>query len=72
VLRRSWALALLGGLIAVNAVFYSFYANTAEHPRFLHVALPPLLVLWAAGLVALARTAARAAPGREPARITPS
>lgn len=71
-LRRSWALALLAGLIAVNAVFYSFYANTAEHPRFLHVALPPLLVLWATGLIAIASAAAKAARGRQPAKMTPS
>ena len=71
-LRRSRALALLGGLIAVNAVFYSFYRNTAEHPRFLHVALPALLVLWAAGAVALASPIARAAPGRQHAKMTPS
>jgi len=72
VLRRSPALPLLGGLIVVNAVFYSFYANTAEHPRFLLVALPALLVLWAAGLVALVSPAARAAPRRRRAGMTPS
>jgi hypothetical protein len=57
-LRTRCSLAVLGSLILVNALFYSFYANTAEHPRFLFVAFPALFVLWAAGaagLVGLAR-----------------
>jgi hypothetical protein len=48
-LRRTWALAVLAAVIAVNAVFYSFYDVTRHHPRFLYVALPALLVLEAAG-----------------------
>jgi hypothetical protein len=53
--RRPWALAILVAFILVNAVFYSFYANTALHPRFLYATLPELFVLWAAGFAVLAR-----------------
>jgi hypothetical protein len=48
--RRPWALALVLIFLLVNPVFYSFYANTAQHPRFLYASLPELFVLWAAGL----------------------
>jgi hypothetical protein len=54
-LRRPWALALVVALLLVNAVFYSFYANTALHPRFLYASLPELFVLWAAGIAVLVR-----------------
>jgi hypothetical protein len=54
-LRRPWALALVVALLLVNAAFYSFYANTALHPRFLYASLPELFVLWAAGIAVLAR-----------------
>jgi hypothetical protein len=67
-LLRPWALALVLAFLLINPVFYSFYANTAQHPRFLYASLPELVVLWAAGvsvLVALARP--RTAPGRTPA-----
>lgn len=37
--------------IVVTAVLYSAYYVTAQHPRFLYVALPPLLALEAAGAV---------------------
>jgi hypothetical protein len=53
-------LALLVAVVAANAVFYSFYSLTWDHPRFLFAALPALLVLGAAGAV-LAVSAARAA-----------
>jgi hypothetical protein len=56
-LRSRYALALLLAWIAVNAVFYSFYRVTWEHPRFLYASLPALLVLWAAGGASLATRA---------------
>jgi hypothetical protein len=49
-LRRPWALALVLAFFLLNPVFYSFYANTALHPRFLYASLPELFVLWAAGI----------------------
>jgi hypothetical protein len=48
--RRPWALALVLTFLLVNPIFYSVYANTAQHPRFLYASLPELFVLWAAGL----------------------
>jgi hypothetical protein len=53
-LRRPWALALVVAFLLINPVFYSFYANTAQHPRFLYASLPELFVLWAAGVGVLA------------------
>ena len=50
---RRFGLMLLGGALA-NAVVYSFFRATFEHPRYLHAALPSLLVLWAAGAAWLA------------------
>ena len=59
-LLRPWALALVLAFLLVNPVFYSFYANTSQHPRFLYASLPELFVLWAAGVyVVLARGRAR-------------
>jgi hypothetical protein len=52
---RPWELALVAAFLLVNPVFYSFFANTPEHPRFLFASLPELFVLWAAGLAVLAR-----------------
>ena len=52
-LRRPWALALVLAFLLLNPVFFSFYANTAEHPRFLYASLPELFVLWAAGIAVL-------------------
>ncbi|MBV8065122.1 MAG: hypothetical protein JOY73_06340 [Actinobacteria bacterium] len=49
-LSRPWTLALVLAYLMVNPVFYSFFANTPEHPRFLYASLPELFVLWAAGL----------------------
>ena len=51
--RRPWALALVLAFLLLNPIFYSFYANTAEHPRFLYASLPELFVLWAAGVAVL-------------------
>jgi hypothetical protein len=53
-LRRPWELALVAAFLLLNPTFYSFYANTADHPRFLYASLPELFVLWAAGLGVLA------------------
>jgi hypothetical protein len=55
--RRPWALALVLGLLLVNPVFYSFYANTADHPRFLYASLPELFTLWAAAVALMLRSA---------------
>ncbi|TMM09334.1 MAG: hypothetical protein E6F98_14805 [Actinobacteria bacterium] len=52
-MRRRWTLALLLAFLLVNPVFYSFFANTAEHPRFLYASLPELFTLWAAGIAVL-------------------
>jgi hypothetical protein len=53
-ISRPWPLALVLAFLLVNPAFYSFYANTAQHPRFLYASLPELFVLWAAGLGVLA------------------
>ncbi|MDE3024139.1 MAG: hypothetical protein KGI93_01070 [Acidobacteriota bacterium] len=58
-LSRPWTLALVLAFLLVNPVFYSFFANTADHPRFLYASLPELLALWAVGLGVLG---ARARP----------
>jgi hypothetical protein len=55
VVRRPWPLALLLAWTLVNPIFYSFYANTPQHPRFLYASLPSLFALIAAGGVALMR-----------------
>jgi hypothetical protein len=44
-----FALGLLSLPIFVNAAFYTTYAHTAQHPRFLYVSLPAVFVLCAAG-----------------------
>jgi hypothetical protein len=54
-LLRPWALALVLALLLINPIFYSFYANTAQHPRFLYASLPELFVLWAAGIEVIRR-----------------
>jgi hypothetical protein len=51
---RPWQLALVLTFLLVNPIFYSFYAETAQHPRFLYASLPELFVLWAAGIAVLA------------------
>lgn len=63
-LARSWALAVLAAWTLLNPVFYSFYANTPDHPRFLFASLPSFLVLWATGLLVLASRATRLLPPR--------
>jgi hypothetical protein len=52
-LRRDRRLALLACWTLANAVFYSPYYFTAQHPRFLFASLPSLFVLTAAGAGAL-------------------
>ena len=50
---RPWALALVLAFLLLNPVFYSFYAVTPQHPRFLYASLPELFVLWAAGVAVI-------------------
>jgi hypothetical protein len=64
--RRPWALALTVAFLIVNAAFYSFYANTALHPRFLYVTLPELFVLCAAGVAVVVERAAVLRPAHSP------
>jgi len=52
--RRPWALAVALAFLLLNPIFYSFYANTSLHPRFLYASLPELFVLWAAGISVIA------------------
>jgi hypothetical protein len=54
-LLRPWQLAFILAFFLVNPIFYSFFANTAEHPRFMSASLPELFVLSAAGLGILLR-----------------
>lgn len=65
---RPWPLALVLAFLLINPVFYSFYANTALHPRFLYASLPELFVLWSAGIAVLLRLVARRATVALPAR----
>jgi hypothetical protein len=58
-LRRPWPLTLVLAFLLINPVLYSFYANTAKHPRFLYASLPFLFVLWAAGVETVRRCVAR-------------
>jgi hypothetical protein len=53
--RRPWPLAVLAAWTMLNPIFYSFYANTPQHPRFLYASLPSFFVLWAAGADAVVR-----------------
>jgi hypothetical protein len=71
---RTWfARALLVLPVLANAAFYTGYAYTADHPRFLYVSLPPILVLWAAGAAKAisflrgARPRSKPTPRRAPA-----
>ena len=67
-LRRPWALALVLAFLLINPVFYSFYANTAQHPRFLYASLPELFVLWAAGIAVLLSLVPQLRPARAATR----
>ena len=64
--RRSWALAAVGAWLLVNPVFYSFYRNLPQHPRFLYASLPALFLLTAAGAAWVVRQGLR---GRLHARL---
>jgi hypothetical protein len=66
--RRGLTLALLLGVTLVNPIFYSFYAWTPGHPRFLFASLPSFFVLWAAGLLAVVERLARRSPTPAPTR----
>jgi hypothetical protein len=48
--HRPRDLLVLGGTVAITALFYSLYYITALHPRFLFVALPALFILAALGI----------------------
>lgn len=61
-LLRPWQLALVLAFLLINPIFYSFYANTAMHPRFLYASLPELFVLWAAGIEVILRAVAARRP----------
>jgi hypothetical protein len=65
-LARPCAAALVVAFLLVNPVFYSFYANTALHPRFLYASLPELFVLCAAGVALIAERAAVLRPAHSP------
>ena len=52
--RRRFELALLGAFVLGNVAVYTFYEPTDVHPRFFFSSLPPLFVLWAAGVVGVA------------------
>src|SRR5581483_7349916 len=56
---RPWQLALMLAFLLINPIFYSFYANTALHPRFLYASMPELFVLWSAGAAVLLRLVLR-------------
>lgn len=67
-LRSWWALGLLCVGILPNAVLYTFYRVTWEHPRFLFASLPAVFVLWVAGAATLVERARRArGPAARPA-----
>lgn len=53
--RSRYVQALLVVPVLVNAAFYSFYRNTALHPRFLFVSLPVVFVLCASGAIGISR-----------------
>jgi hypothetical protein len=52
-LRSWWPRLLLAAWILPNALLYSFYRVTWEHPRFLFASLPAVFVLWVVGLDAV-------------------
>jgi hypothetical protein len=72
--RTRLELGLLVLPVLVNAAFYTTYAYTAQHPRFLYVSLPAVFVLWAAGMGGIATSAVRwlsATPSSETQPATP-
>jgi hypothetical protein len=71
-LRSSWPQFVLGAWILGNAAFYSFYALTPQHPRFLFASLPAVFVLWSLGLATVVELAWRRAGLKRAAAGTPS
>jgi hypothetical protein len=59
-LRSWWSRLVLGAWIVGNAVLYSFYKVTPDHPRFFFASLPALFVLWTLGAFTVLETARRA------------
>jgi hypothetical protein len=57
--RTKLALGLLVLPVLANVAFYTTYAHTAEHPRFLYVSLPAVFVLWTAGVSGVVLAAER-------------
>jgi len=49
-LKGPWETAVVLAFLLINPLFYSFFANTAEHPRFLYASLPEMFTLWAAAV----------------------
>jgi hypothetical protein len=70
-IRRPWALALVLAFLLLNPIFYSFYANTAQHPRFLYASLPELFVLWAGAAALVTDAVVRHLPSRTAVRTSP-
>jgi hypothetical protein len=65
-LRAWWPRLLLAAWIVPNALVYTFYRVTWEHPRFLFASLPAVFVLWVAGVgLALGRATQRASRPEE-------
>jgi hypothetical protein len=58
-LRNAWTRLLFAAWIVPNALFYSFFRATVEHPRYLFMSLPAVLVLWSAGLALIASSLRR-------------
>jgi hypothetical protein len=69
-IRRPWALALVLAFLLLNPIFYSFYANTAQHPRFLYASLPELFVLWAGAVALVTDAVGRHLPSRTAVRAS--
>jgi hypothetical protein len=69
-LRRPWATTVVVSLLLVNPVFYSFYANTALHPRFMYASLPELFVLCASGLYLVLGLVRRGSAHVEPEAVS--
>ena len=69
-ITRPWALALVLSFLLLNPIFYSFYANTAQHPRFLYASLPELFVLWAGAAALVSDAVVRHLPSRTAVRTS--
>jgi hypothetical protein len=67
--RSKKRLALVVLPVLVNALFYTFYAHTADHPRFLFVSLPAVFVLWIAGAWLVASGLRKTFRARRPAAL---